>query len=418
MVVPSVRSIEWLCKEIEQLESSDPLRQIMQAVLNKMLSAEADSVCGAPYGMPSPDRVNQRNGYRHRDFDTRVGTLDLSIPKLRQGSHFPQWLLQPRKRAEQALVSVVAQCYLEGVSTRRVDDIVQTLGITGISKSQVSEMAKSLDEMVSAFRDRDLSNAKYAYVWLDALACKAREGKRVVNVAVVIAIGVRMDGYREILGVDVVTTEDGAGWHAFLKSLMARGLSGVRLVISDAHCGLKDAIASVLPGAAWQRCRTHFMRNLLTRVPKSQQDFVASMVRTVFAQPSAETVVAQFDSVVAQLAQVLPDAAQMLEEAKEEVLAFRHYPKEHWRQIWSNNPLERLNREVRRRTDVVGIFPHRGSMIRLVGAVLAEQNDEWIVGRRYLSLESMAKLEPKPVAVLPTARGSRREVKAQLPKAA
>jgi transposase-like protein len=298
-----------------------------------------------------------------------------------------------------------------------VDDIVQTLGITGISKSQVSEMAKSLDEMVSAFRNRDLSGSKYAYVWLDALACKAREGKRVVNVAVVIAIGVRVDGYREILGVDVVTTEDGAGWLAFIKSLTARGLTGVRLVISDAHTGLKDAIQSGLPGASWQRCRTHFMRNLLTRVPKSQQDFVASMVRTVFAQPSADTVVTQFDSVVAQLDKILPDAAQMLEEAKEEVLAFRHYPKEHWRQIWSNNPLERLNREVRRRTDVVGIFPHRVSMIRLVGAVLAEQNDEWIVGRRYLSLESMAKLEPKPTA-LPSVRGSRREVKAQLPKAA
>lgn len=417
MVVPSVHSMEWLSKELEQLDMSDPLRQILQVMLNKMLSAEADSVCGAPYGMPSPDRVNQRNGYRHRDFDTRVGTIDLAIPKLRQGSHFPQWLLQPRKRAEQALVSVVAQCYLEGVSTRRVDDIVQTLGITGISKSQVSEMAKSLDEMVSAFRSRDLSGAKYAYVWLDALACKARENKRVVNVAVVIAIGVRLDGYREILGVDVVTTEDGAGWLAFLKSLTARGLAGVRLVISDAHCGLKDAIASALPGAAWQRCRTHFMRNLLTRVPKSQQDFVASMVRTVFAQPSAETVLTQFDSVVAQLDKLLPDAATMLEEAKEEILAFRHFPKEHWRQIWSNNPLERLNREVRRRTDVVGIFPNRLSMIRLVGAVLAEQNDEWTVGRRYLSLESMAKLEPKPVA-LPRARGSRQEVKAPLPKAA
>jgi len=326
-------------------------------------------------------------------------------------------LLQPRKRAEQALVSVVAQCYLEGVSTRRVDDIVQSLGITGISKSQVSEMAKSLDEMVSAFRNRDLGGSKYAYVWLDALACKAREGKRVVNVAVVIAIGVRMDGYREILGVDVVTSEDRAGWHAFLKSLTARGLSGVRLVISDAHTGLKDAISSCLPGAAWQRCRTHFMRNLLTRVPKSQQDFLASMVRTVFAQPSVDAVQTQFDSVVAQLDQVLPDAAQMLEAAKEEVLAFRHFPQEHWRQIWSNNPLERLNREVRRRTDVVGIFPNRPSMIRLVGAVLAEQNDEWCVGRRYLSLESMAKLEPKTATVRPIRTG-RREVKAQLPKAA
>jgi transposase-like protein len=416
MVVPNVHALDWFRKRIEALDS-DPLRQILEAMLNVVMSAEADAQCGAPYGMPSEDRVNCRNGYRHRDWDTRIGTLDLAIPKLRKGSYFPHSILEPRKRSEQALVSVVAQCYLEGVSTRRVDDIVQTLGITGISKFQVSEMAKSLDVVVSAFRNRPLSEHRYPYVWLDALAVKCREGGRVVNVAVVVATGVRADGYREILGMDVITTEDGAGWVAFLKGLTARGISGVRLVISDAHRGLKDGIASVLTGAAWQRCRAHFMSNLLTRVPKSQQNFVASMVRTIFAQPSAETVLTQHAATVAQLDGVLREAARVLHSAQDEILTFAAFPKEHWRQIWSNNPQERLNREIRRRTDVVGIFPNRGAITRLVGALLAEQNDEWIVGRRYLSLESMAKLEPMMVATSHRTT-KQRGVRAELPKAA
>jgi transposase-like protein len=335
--------------------------------------------------------VNYRNGYRLRPFDTRVGTVELAIPKLRRGSYFPDWLLDPHRRAERALVAVVAECYVRGVSTRRVDGLVKTLGIEGLSKSQVSRMAGELDEMVSEFRNRPLDAGPYTYVWMDALTQKVREGGRIINVAVVIAVGVNRDGHREILGLDVITTEDGAGWLAFLRGLVARGLSGTSLVISDAHPGLVDAIASTLVGSAWQRCRTHYMRNLLTRVPKSAQSMVATLVRTIFEQPDAASVWAQHARVVEQLAERFPDAATHLAEAAPDVLAFTGFPKEHWRQIWSNNPQERLNKELRRRTDVVGIFPNRDAVVRLVGAVLAEQHDEWVVARRYMGAEGLAK---------------------------
>jgi len=323
------------------------------------------------------------------------------VPKLREGSYFPGWLLEPRRRAERALTQVVCQCYVEGVSTRRVDDVVKAMGIEGISKSQVSAMAKELDTVVEAFRSRPLDAGPYTYVWLDALVLKVREGGRVVNVAMVIATGVNNEGKRESLGFDVITTEDGAGWTAFLRSLVARGLSGVALVISDDHKGLKAAIEAVLAGATWQRCRTHFARNLLTKVPKASQGMVATLVRTIFEQPDHDSVWAQHARVVDQLAGRFPEAARMLADAAEDLLAFSTFPPEHWSAIRSNNPQERLNKEIRRRTDVVGIFPNRSAIVRLVGAVLSEQNDEWAVAIRYMGSESLAKARLRPIEVFP-----------------
>jgi putative transposase len=386
----------WLRKQLEET-SPDLLRVMVKDFAEALMSADADAVCGAGYGERSPERLNRRNGYRERDWDTRVGSIELAVPKLREGSYFPDWLLQPRRRAEQAFVSVIADAYLAGVSTRRVEKLVQQLGVERMSKSQVSRLAKSLDQIVEDFRTRPLDGAPYAYVTLDALVVKCREGGRTVNVCVVHAVGVNKDGFRESLGLDVVTAEDGAAWLAYLRGLVARGLAGVRLVSSDAHPGLDDAIAATLTGAAWQRCRTHFMRNLLTRVPKSAQSFVATMVRTIFAQPDAATVHEQHARIVAQLETRFPEASTLLDEAGPDLLAFTSFPKEHWRQLWSNNSLERLNKEIRRRTDVVGIFPDRPSIIRLVGAVLAEQNDEWAVARRYMSADSITKALADPV---------------------
>jgi putative transposase len=397
-VVETTMDLEsWLRKQLEQA-SPDLLRAMVHDFAEALMGAEADALCGAGYGERSPERVNRRNGYRERDWDTRVGSIELAVPKLRAGSYFPDWLLQPRRRTEQAFVSVIADAYLAGVSTRRVEKLVQQLGVDRMSKSQVSRLAKSLDAIVEDFRTRPLDGAPYPYLVLDALEVRCREGGRTVNVCVVHAVAVNRDGFRESLGLDVVTSEDGAAWLAFLRSLVARGLAGVKLVTSDAHPGLVDAIAATLPGASWQRCRTHFMRNLLTRVPKSAQGFVATMVRTIFAQPDTDSVREQQRRIVAQLEGRFPEAAALLDEAGPEILAFTVQPKEHWRQLWSNNSLERLNREIRRRTDVVGIFPDRASIVRLVGALLAEQNDEWAVCRRYMSVESITKAlgEPEP----------------------
>jgi putative transposase len=380
----------WLVKHLES-DDGDLLREMIKTFAEVLMSAEAQALCGAGYGEISAERTNSRNGYRAREFDTRAGTIELAVPKLRKDSYYPGWLLTPRRRAEQALTQVVAQCYIEGVSTRRVDDIVKAMGIDGISKSQVSQMAKSLDVQVEAFRSRPLDAGPYTYLWLDALTQKVREGGRIVNVAVVVATGVNANGNREVLGMDVITTEDGAGWLAFLRSLVARGLSGVQLVISDSHEGLKQAIASVLAGAAWQRCRTHAMRNLLTRVPKASQSMVATLVRTIFEQPDSKQVWAQHARVVEQLTDRFADAANMLVDMAPDLLAFTGFPVEHWSAIRSNNPQERLNKELRRRTDVVGIFPNRAAVIRLVGAVLAEQHDEWAVARRYMSAETLTK---------------------------
>ena len=320
------------------------------------------------------------------------------MPKLRQGSFFPDWLLTHRRRAEQALVTVVATAYLLGVSTRRVERLAEQLGVKSLSRSQVSEMAGHLDAQVSAFRSRPLDAGPYTFCWVDALTVKVREDGRVVNVHALIATGVNADGHREILGLDVASAEDGAGWLAFLRGLVARGLSGVQLVISDAHPGLVAAIGSALPGASWQRCRTHYLRNLLTRVPKSAQPHVATQVRTIFDQADTDAVTAQYDRVVAGLGEKYPAAAEHLDAAREELLAFTGYPREIWRQIWSNNPQERLNKEVRRRTDVVGIFPGRDALIRLVGAVLAEQSDEWSEGRRYMGLDVLARSRVRIIA--------------------
>jgi transposase-like protein len=363
------------------------LRAMVALFAQQVMGAEADALCGAAYGQPSEERVNSRNGYRPRTWDTRAGSIELAIPKLRAGSYFPEWLLERRSRAEQALISVVATCYLLGVSTRRVEKLAQSLGVTQLSKSQVSEMAKTLDERVAEFRNRPLDGSPYTFVWVDALMQKVREGGRVINVACLVAVGVNAEGHREILGVDVATSENGSGWVAFLRSLVARGLSGVQLVISDAHGGLIDAIGAVLPGAAWQRCRTHYARNLMNQVPKSAAPWVATLLRTVFEQPDEQAVRTQMASVIAALDEKFPKAAEHLEHAREDLLAFAAYPREVWRQIWSNNPQERLNKEIRRRTDVVGIFPDRDAIIRLVGAVLAEQSDEWTEQRRYMGAE-------------------------------
>ncbi len=376
MTKDSLNALEVVRKHLESPGGAELLGEMVKAFAEAVMSAEADELCGAAYGQRSPERVNSRNGYRDRDWDTRAGTLELAIPKLRHGSYFPGWLLEPRRRAERALVAVIAECYVRGVSTRRVEGLVAQLGIESMSKSQVSELAKSLDSEVEAFRSRPLDAGPYTYVLLDALTQKVREGGRIVNVAVIVATGVNAEGHREILGLDVITNEDGAGWTAFLRSLVARGLSGVALVISDAHTGLVDAVGATLPGASWQRCRTHFMRNLLTRVPKAHQSLVATLVRSIFDQPDRAQVLAQHARVVEQLDDRFPDAAALLIDAAGDLLAFAGFPKEHWRQIWSNNPQERLNKELRRRTDVVGIFPNRAAVIRLVGAVLAEQHDE------------------------------------------
>jgi transposase-like protein len=391
--VPSIDPARFLTEQLSQA-SPDLMRDLLTTFVNALLSAQADAVCGAGYGERTPERVNSRNGYRHRDLDTRVGTLDVAVPKLRTGSLYPEWLLERRKRAERALTSVVATCYLLGVSTRRMDKLVQTLGITGLSKSQVSVMAKELDEHVEQFRTRRLEEAgPFTFVAADALVLKVREGGRVVPVHVLVATGVNADGHREILGAQVTSSEDGAGWLAFFRDLTARGLSGVKLVTSDAHAGLVSAIGATLPGAAWQRCRTHYAANLMSATPKSSWGWVKALLHSIYDQPDAEAVHAQFDRVVDALAEKLPNVAEHLEEARADILAFTAFPKEIWRQIWSNNPNERLNREIRRRTDVVGIFPDRASIIRLVGAVLAEQHDEWAEGRRYLGLDVLARAQ-------------------------
>lgn len=387
MAESTMPGMDVICKQLVE-QDGDLLRELVSGVVAALMSAEADAACGAAYGERSPERVNSRNGYRERRWDTRVGSIDLGIPKLRRGSYFPYWLLEPHTRSERALVSVVADLYLAGVSTRRVSKVVQTLGIEGISKSQVSRLAGELDDLVESFRTRPLDTSAYPFLMLDALVVKVREGGRVVNTCVCHATAVNADGYRESLGLDVVTQEDGASWLAFLRGLVARGLGGVQLVTSDSHPGLIDAIRSTLPGAAWQRCRTHFMRNLLTRVPRQAQPAVATLVRSIFAQPDHEQVLDQYHRVVAQIDERFPAAAKLLEDAEPDLLSFAGYPKAVWRQVWSTNPLERLNREIRRRTDVVSIFPDRPSVIRLVGAVLAEQHDEWLTSeRRYLSLD-------------------------------
>jgi transposase-like protein len=387
---PSIDVSGWLQEQLAQA-SPDLLRAMVATFAEALMGADADAVCGAPFGVRSEDRVNTRNGYRRREWDTRAGSVELAIPKLRQGSYFPDWLLERRRRAEAALVTVVATSYLLGVSTRRMEKLVETLGITRLSKSQVSEMAKDLDAQVEAFRTRPLDAGPYTFLAADALVLKVREGGRAVNVHALLATGVNADGYREILGLQVSSAEDGAGWLSFFRDLTARGLSGVALVTSDAHRGLVEAIGATLPGAAWQRCRTHYAANLMAATPKTAWGWVKALLHSVYDQPDAAAVHAQFDRVLDALGEKLPAVATHLDAARADILAFTDFPKAIWRQIWSNNPQERLNREIRRRTDVVGIFPDRAALIRLVGAVLAEQHDEWTEMRRYIGLDVLTK---------------------------
>lgn len=378
----------------------DRIRLAAQTMYQALIDAEAEGVIGAGFWERTDNRTAVRNGSRPRTLSTTAGDLELRIPKLRTGSFFPS-LLERRRRIDQALFAVVMEAYLHGVSTRKVDDLVKALGAdTGISKSEVSRICKDLDAEVAAFRDRSLKDATYPYVFLDATYCKARVNHRVVSQAIVVAVGVSADGRREVLGMDVGDSEDGAFWTAFLRGLKTRGLGGVQLVISDAHAGLKAAIATVFIGAAWQRCRVHFMRNVLAVVPKGNAEMVAAAIRTIFAQPDAASVVEQFDDIATKLERMLPKVAAMMREAKEDLLAFTGFPQAHWRQLWSTNPLERTNKEIKRRTDVVGVFPNPAALLRLAGSVLIEQHDEWAASdRRYFSERSMALLNNNPTDI-------------------
>jgi len=382
-------AVDVVCKAREA--EFDFLREAVRRFVHELMEEEVTAVVGAGRYERSDERITQRNGVRHRQWDTRVGTLDLAIPKLRTGSYFPGWL-EPRRRSEQALVTVVAEAYLLGVSTRKVEALVQSLGIAGMSKSEVSRLCAVLDGQVQAFLTRRL-DGEYPYVYLDARYEHVREDERVQSMAVQIAYGIRSDGVREVLGLEVTASEDLEHWRTFLQSLVARGVRGVRLVVSDSHVGLRQAIAEVFLGASWQRCRVHFLRNVLSHVPKSAQAMVAATVRPIFQQQSREEAQAQLAQVCILLAPRFPKVVELLEQAEEEILAFYDFPSEHWRQLYSTNPLERLNKELKRRSAVVGIFPTRPSVIRLLGALLAEQNDEWIVARHYFSEASMNRID-------------------------
>ncbi len=371
----------------------DVVRRGVELMLQALIDAEATARIGAERFERTASRTIQRNGTRDRLLSTKAGDVDLKIPKLREGRFFPS-ILERRRRIDRALFAVVMEAYVHGVSTRKVDDLVAALGLeSGISRSEVSRICTELDEQLGAFRSRSLAHIEFPYVFLDATYLKGRVDHQVVFRAVVVATGVSMDGHREVLGCAVGDSEDGAFWTEFLRSLRARGLSGVRLVISDQHLGLKAAVEAVMVGSAWQRCRVHFMRNVLTRVKRTNTHMVIAAIQTIFAQPDAQTVREQFDRIVGTLEGQFPEVATMLTDAKEDLLAFSAFPEAHWRKVWSTNPLERLHREIKRRTDVVGVFPNDQSVERLVTAVVVEAHDEWQVAeRRYLSETSMAQL--------------------------
>jgi transposase-like protein len=374
----------------------DLIRDAVRLVMQELIELEASEMIGAKPYERTDTRTNERNGHRPRLWTTQAGDIELKIPKVAHGSFFPS-LLAPRRRIDQALHAVIMQAYIEGVSTRSVDDLVQALGIdSGISKSQVSRICARLDEQVDAFRNRSLAHVEFPYVYLDATYVKARDTDlhQVVSRAVVIATGITAGGDREVLGLAVGDSEEETFWTEFLRSLRRRGLGGVRLVISDAHEGLKRAASKTLQGASWQRCRVHFARNILARVPKGHQDVVAAALRTVFVHPNPDEIAAAWDRTADMFARQFPKVKELMDTAKTDVLAFSAFPPDHWRKIWSNNPLERVNKEIKRRTNVVQIFPNNAAIVRLVGAVLAEQHDDWATHRHYLSESSMAKLYP------------------------
>ena len=367
----------------------DLLRQMIQQTVQRMMDMDVESLCAAGYGERSEERMNSRNGYRERLWQTRAGAVDLKIPKLRKGSYFPGFL-EPRRTAEKALAAVIQEAYIQGVSTRSVDDLVKAMGMSGISKSQVSRLCSEIDERVHAFLDRPIEG-DWPYLWIDATYVKGREAGRIVSKAVIIAVGVNTEGMREVLGMAIGPSEAEPFWTSFLRSLTRRGLRGVKLVISDAHEGIKAAAAKVLI-ATWQRCRVHFLRNALAYAGKGQRQMVLALINTVFAQETQEAAIAQWRAVADQLREKFPKLADLLDESESDVLAFMSFPKSHRVQIHSTNPLERLNAEIKRRTNVVGIFPNEPSITRLVGALLLEQNDEWQLQRRYLPLEALQAL--------------------------
>ena len=384
---------------LEKAPDADFLRDMIAFAAEKMMEMEVGALTGAALGQKSPDRLVQRNGYRGRDWQTRAGTVELCIPKLRKGSYFPSFL-EPRRMAEKALSAVIQEAYIQGVSTRSVDDLVQAMGGTGVSKSQVSRLCEEIDARVKAFLERPLEG-DWPYVWLDATYVKVRRNHRIVSVAVIIAVGVNADGRREVLGMDIGPSEAETFWSEFLRKLRRRGLRGVKLVISDAHEGIKAAVVKLM-NATWQRCRVHTMRNALAHAGKSSRRVVSAFMATAFAQDSAEAAKAQWRKVADQLRPKLPKLAGFMDEAEDDVLAYMSFPADHWSKIHSTNGLERLNGEVKRRTDVVGIFPNDNAITRLVGAILLEQNDEWAVQRaRYMTLETMTALSDDPIVGLP-----------------
>jgi transposase-like protein len=384
---------------LEKSSDTDLLREMIGFTAQRLMDLEAESLTGAPYGKRCEERVNQRNGYRDRSWETRAGTIELRIPKLRHGSYFPGFL-EPRRMAEKAMTAVIQEAYVQGVSTRSVDALVKSMGMEGISKSQVSRLCGEIDDKINNFLNRPLEG-DWPYIWLDATYLKVREAGRIVSVAVTIATGVNADGRREVLGLAIGASEAETFWTEFLRGLARRGLRGVKLVISDAHSGLKAAIAKVLH-ATWQRCRVHMMRNLLAHAGRQGRSVVAAFVGTAFVQEDAASAEAQWRQVADQLRPKTAKLAAMMDEMEEDVLAYMGFPKEHRAKIHSTNPIERLNGEIKRRTDVVGIFPNEAAIRRLVGAILLEQNDEWAVQRgRYMTLETIAGLCNEPVIKLP-----------------
>jgi putative transposase len=384
---------------LEKSADADLLREMVRFAAQRLMELEIEGLTGAAHGARDPDRINHRNGYRDRMWETRAGAVELRIPKLRKGSYFPGFL-EPRRMAEKALAAVIQEAYVQGVSTRSVDELVQAMGMTGISKSQVSRLCGEIDDKVHTFLNRPLEG-DWPYLWLDATYVKVRQAGRIVSVAVIIAVGVNSDGRREVLGLDIGPSEAETFWTEFLRKLARRGLRGVKLVISDAHEGLKAAIAKVLH-ATWQRCRVHLMRNLLAHAGRQGRGVVAAFIATAFAQEDAEAAKAQWRQVADQLRPKVAKLAALMDEVEPDVLAYMSFPAAHRPKLHSTNPIERLNGEIKRRTEVVGIFPNEAAIIRLVGAILLEQNDEWAVQRaRYMTLETMAPLSDDPIVKLP-----------------